>query len=73
MPWIIEGTLKYQSDTSDEIIHHANSFKIFERNGEFTWTQEQQFKENFSGIGDVLTEIVDALNKSWYPKQEVKN
>ena len=72
MPWIIEGTMKYQGDADGEIIHHANAFKIFKEDGKYTWTQDAPFKEEFHGIGNVLSYITDALDKYFYPGEATK-
>ncbi len=65
MPWIIEGSMKYSSDKLEDegiVISHENTFKIFVKDGVYTWTQDSRFQEQFKGIGHVLNSIVDALN-----------
>ena len=73
MTWIIEGSMKYQSDTlADEgiVISHENTFKIFVKDGVYTWTQDSRFQEQFKGIGNVLTVFVDALNKFYHKEKK---
>lgn len=72
MTWIIEGSMKYQSDSDDkEVISHENTFKIYVKDGVYTWSQDSRFKEQFKGIGHVLTTIVDGLNKMYHKEKEV--
>lgn len=75
MGWIIEGTIKYEADTgSGEIVTRGNNFRIFtevdpHKGKRYTWTQTEPFKEPFSGIGNVLSVLTDALDQDYLPKK----
>jgi len=79
MTWIIEGTMKYVSDAgTGDIVKRGNNFKIFtevddHKGQRYTWTQEAPFGEPFAAVGDVLNEMLEGLNKAWFPKSLEEN